>query len=523
MKKWYKLCPYCWEEIKEIAKKCRFCGEWLSDDKETTETIKEKTTWKSKTKETNIKKSIQKNDDIKVSKPSFEESTIRTYILAILNSAWHILIIRFFIRKWAEMIWEQQSWSAWAWGLTILELFLLIKDIKKIIANQYVRKWIEKKAYLKAIIYSAVVIRFIITVIVANELDKLDIWLFGEIIYWDHWIRNINLTIIAIWIFDLIINCINRKKVNLWRAILPSYLALALAFYAVWNWVANHYFRFSIAPLLILLVFGFIPAICTKIFRYFYDKKNSWNTNKSKTSKKSETKWLFANITMEKILAKKKMILITLWWVALLIILLTFISKHHEKKVAENECLSNHWIHSILTKNKAGWYECKCESGYDREWQKNKSKCISKKEISDRECRNSFWKNSHGDWTKALDWWYVCYCNDWYFFDDKDNPSKCTNDKELWEIYCKDFKNTYSDWSKNEEWEYICRCKTWYNGSIRWGECISSYEESKGTKECQKVFWENSYSDWSKDGDWYNCRCKEWYERNKSNTKCIKK
>ena len=29
MKKWYKECPYCWEEIKEIAKKCRFCGEFL--------------------------------------------------------------------------------------------------------------------------------------------------------------------------------------------------------------------------------------------------------------------------------------------------------------------------------------------------------------------------------------------------------------------------------------------------------------------------------------------------------------
>jgi len=32
MKKWYKACPYCWEEIKEIAKKCKHCGELLDKD-----------------------------------------------------------------------------------------------------------------------------------------------------------------------------------------------------------------------------------------------------------------------------------------------------------------------------------------------------------------------------------------------------------------------------------------------------------------------------------------------------------
>ena len=37
MEKKTKACPYCWEEILEVAKKCKHCGEFLEGEKEVTE------------------------------------------------------------------------------------------------------------------------------------------------------------------------------------------------------------------------------------------------------------------------------------------------------------------------------------------------------------------------------------------------------------------------------------------------------------------------------------------------------
>ena len=60
MKKGYKECPFCWEEIKEIAKKCRFCWEFFEEQKEVAPISKKKIT----------KKTSKLNQDSRINKKS---------------------------------------------------------------------------------------------------------------------------------------------------------------------------------------------------------------------------------------------------------------------------------------------------------------------------------------------------------------------------------------------------------------------------------------------------------------------
>ena len=48
MKNWYKICPYCGEEIREEAIKCRFCHEFLNEKTASLEIYESRQNLKSK-------------------------------------------------------------------------------------------------------------------------------------------------------------------------------------------------------------------------------------------------------------------------------------------------------------------------------------------------------------------------------------------------------------------------------------------------------------------------------------------
>lgn len=114
MEKKTKSCPFCWEEILEEAKKCRFCGEFLEEKKETTTTENEDFTEK-----------VYKKD--------------RTAKIVVLLCWW--IVAGFFFAFWSTTEWGGICIFLWLCCLIPIlaifcQRFILEKDRIKIV------KWI---------------------------------------------------------------------------------------------------------------------------------------------------------------------------------------------------------------------------------------------------------------------------------------------------------------------------------------------------------------------------------------------
>lgn len=105
MKKWYKLCPYCANEIKEWAIKCQFCNEFLDDNAEIKST-------KTDSKNTNKKVELAEKWSIRR-----KWGLALVLIIPITGVLWFIfsLIFRFISTAWwsAYAYWDVYTWNPW--------------------------------------------------------------------------------------------------------------------------------------------------------------------------------------------------------------------------------------------------------------------------------------------------------------------------------------------------------------------------------------------------------------------------
>ncbi len=139
MKKWYKLCPFCANEIKEQAIKCQFCNEWLNKDlkgvnkiQETQEVVVKNEVQKTKQNKKEIEETPIKNEDDAtkyewIYRKSWRYRRLVGVVLTLMPALWILLsweidqlllespirtifilgLLAFFVYKYITSLWEK--------------------------------------------------------------------------------------------------------------------------------------------------------------------------------------------------------------------------------------------------------------------------------------------------------------------------------------------------------------------------------------------------------------------------------